>query len=218
MFRIVRGCFYLSIAGAVVSANVARADMYGFSVVQPNDPSSVAIGEAQFRVNVYEAGTNQVSFRFYNKGPIRSSLTDIYFDDAGGMLAELVTIDNGPGVLFSEGATPVDWPASHYVTPYFTADFSADSDDPTVPNGINSFESLRLSFTLINGFSFEDLIAAIGDSTFRIGIQGRNMGGAGLRETFINRTSVVPLPGAFVLGALGLGIVGWQRRRLEGRR
>jgi len=204
------GLFCLSV---VLVSQSARGDLYGFYGITNNNPIHVAVGEAQMRVNVTASSTDQVSFRFYNLGPARSSLTDIYFDDAGGALLDLVHIANTPGVSFSEGASPPQLPGGHNLSPEFFANFDADSNDPAAANGINPGESLRIMFTLADGFSFQDILDGLADASLRIGIQARNILGPGNRESFVNRTTVVPVPGAFVLGAFGLGLVGWARRR-----
>ncbi len=190
----------------------ARADLHSFSSITNHDPVHVAVGESQMRMSVVAIGRNQVSFRFYNHGPERSSLTDIYFDDAGGTLQELPAVKNGLGVAFTEGGSPADIPGARQGNQIFLAEFDQDSADPT-GLGVNPGERLGITFQLADGTSFQDVLDDLAEGSLRIGIQVRGFRGAGSGESFVNRMAVAPLPSALLLGACGLALVGWARRR-----
>lgn len=194
----------------------ARADLYGFTGLSANNVADVAIAEAQLFVEVTAEGATQVKFRFYNTGPAASSITDVYFDD--GTLLGIASIVNGSGVDFSQGASPGDLPGGNLASPAFeaTAGFTADSDAPTQPNGVNPGEEVSIIFNLQGGGTFADVIAELTSGELRIGIhvQGFATGGS---ESLINGppgTPPIPAPGAFALAALGFGAIGAIRRRL----
>ncbi len=208
MKNAVRACALTLLGVASVQANAGV--IYTFGNITGNNVANAAAGESQLAVEVDAVGPNQVSFKFTNTGPLAMSITDIYFDD--GTLLGIASITNGgPSVDFSQGASPGNLPGGNALSPAFqtTAGFSADSNPPTQPNGVNPGEMVTIVFNLINGMTFADTINALntpGDH-LRIGIhvQGFANGGS---ESFVNR---VPAPSALAL--LGLGGLAAARRR-----
>jgi hypothetical protein len=184
-----------------------------------------AIGEAQLFVELTDMGS-QVEFTFTNIGPEASSITDVYFDD--GTLLGIASITNTLGLVeFSQHASPPDLPGGNNVVPPFvtTVGFSADSDPPTQPLGVNPGEFLEITFDLQVSGVFSDVISELDSGVLRIGIhvQGYSSGGS---ESFVNNgvfepptepptepPGVIPAPGAILLGSIGMGCVSWLRRR-----
>jgi hypothetical protein len=110
----------------------------------------------------------------------------VYFDD--GSLLSIAIIINSIGVSFSQFASPGNLPAASNAAPPFvtTAGFSADSDSPVQPNGVNPGES----------------------GTLRIGlhVQGYQSGGS---ESFVN----APEPASLALSGLLLAALAGARLR-----
>jgi hypothetical protein len=214
-------------------ASPVRADLYsyGFNCITSSTSADAGIGETQFSVEVSQgAAENQVLFRFVNTGLDASSITDIYFYD-GVLLGYLppAGLAGSDGVFFSEGACPKDLPGLSKEG--LARVFSADSDSPVQPSGVNPDEWLSISFTLgLNPDgtqkTWEDVVAGLTlglddplvEGAIRIGIHGQGFADNG-SESFINGPgtlvpySVVPTPAAVLLGTLGLGAAGVKLRR-----
>lgn len=197
-----------------------------------------ATGEAQMTVDVVEmVSASRAKFVFRNAGPNASSITDVYFED-GALLGIADVDDSHEGVEFEIGATPSELPGGNNADPPFitTTDpqyfFSADSDKPTTPQGVNPGEWVGVIFDLKTGKTFQDVLTSLvnynrelypGES-LRIGIkvQGFENGGS---EGFVNNPpsgggggggSVVPEPSSFALlsiASLSMMSYGFVRRR-----
>jgi hypothetical protein len=200
-------------------ASVEAGPTYSFiHIVESGDgPTQLAdgaIGEGQLFLEVDDPNPSdgQIDFIFTNIGPEASSITDVYFDD--GNLLSIASITNTPNLVqFSQLASPSNLPGGNNLSPPFvnTAGFSVDSDPPTQLLGVNPGEFLGITFDLQAGGVLDDIINELASGALRIGIhvQGYDSGGS---ESFVNN-EVIPAPGAILLGSIGVGFVGWLRRR-----
>jgi hypothetical protein len=173
-----------------------QAEILTFNNCSTNNAGDVATGEAQMQVEVTDLGGGQVLFTFRNLGPNTSSIADVYFDDGTLLgIADLIDADQNSGdagVDFSQDASPGDLPAGNNCPGgafQATAGFTADSDPPVQPNGVNPNESLGVIFDLQTGQTFADVLDDLTTGALRIGIhvQGYASGGS---ESFVNN----PLP------------------------
>jgi len=176
----------ISPAGAAFSVEL------GFTNITNNNPTDAANGEAQLAVEAVcpvNGNTNQVSFTFTNTGTAAMSITDVYFED--GTLLGIASITDGTGVDFEQNASPGDLPGGNNATPPFsaTAGFTADSEPPTQPNGVNPGETLTIVFDLQAGLDCDDVLSALNlggaDGGLRIGIHVQGFAGGG-SESFVN--------------------------------
>ena len=168
--------------------------------------------------------------------PIEGTITKTFFDD--GTLLGVANVINGPGVEYSEigsSETPT-LPGGETLLPPFetTAGFGATADPPAGhlkngvdawdPSGSSPIEHVGIVFDLKTKeggseyYDFDDVIAAIGlgftdpfnEDALRIGIHVQSIGGDdGDSDAFI----LTPVPGAVLLGILGLGVAGVKLRK-----
>lgn len=181
----------LALAAFLIGPVLASAAPLGFYSITANDPEDAAIGEAQLWVDVTEPEEGQIAFTFQNDGPQPCSIAAVFFDD-DSLLGD-ATITEGPGVSFSFGSSPPNLPGWDRVDPVFEASegFSADSDPPVQPDGVNPGEYLTIAFVLQGGVTFSDVVDALFSGDLRIGIhvQGYVSGGS---ESFVNTPPVCP--------------------------
>jgi hypothetical protein len=205
-----KACFFM--LAMLTSLTPAHAVTWGFQNITDNSGIASAVG-GQLAVDVQADGTTGASFTFSNSGPLASSITDIYFVNDPLLFGNGVTIVNGAGVSFSAGATPGGLPGG---TPFGFAEgavvFSADSDSPVQPNGVNPGESVTIILALLGGVDFDDVISALLAGTLQLGIHVQGINGDG-SDSYIAAT---PLPGAiplFATGLAALGLLRWRAKR-----
>jgi hypothetical protein len=194
-----------------VSIPASALVTYNFTGITNNDPGDVAIGEAQLFLDVEDPGGGQVLFTLYNTGPEASSIAGIYVED-GDYLSSLASIDNSdPGVSFVSGGAPPVLPGGNEADPAFAPSFRATATAPPSGNGVNPGESVGLLFDLQGGVTYADITSAITNGDLRVGIHVIAFASGG-SESFV--TTVIPAPGAIILGSIGsLAVAGIRTLR-----
>lgn len=210
---------YLILALVVILPAAARADLYGFYPITSNSGLQNIVA-LQLSVDITNPGGNQALFTFYNDGPalspydvlspITSQITTIYIDDNAGVLSGLASITQSPiGFTdFAAGANPTNLPGGN--TAGFTADTALSAQRSSSPSGgADVGEYVSILYNLVAGKSFADVINAMNLALMRVGLHVQGIGGSGgTSDSFLT-----PVPGAVILGVLGLGIVGWKLRK-----
>jgi hypothetical protein len=186
---------------------------FQFRAVTNNDSGHVAIGEDQLSLRVSSVDANKVAFTLTNTGPGVASLTNVHFY-GGQFLAPDATISwTGEDVAFSKDTALTPLPGYPTDNPVL---FSATSR--SIPLGVNknrAKESLTLTFDLLSGVDFAEVIAALKTHDpvhgLVVGVQMTGFKSPG-RESFV----VAPEPASLtMLGMSSLAglVYAWRRRK-----
>lgn len=211
-------CLVVVSAFLVVGSTAARGDVYSYGFVRITDNATTDIA-SQLTVDVIgDAGGSEVLFKFYNDVGIASSITDVYFDDRLSLLSWAGTdpITQSAGVSYYKPATPANLPGGNTIDFVTTAGLSAQANNPQVANGVNSAsEWVALKFDILWG-TYENVINALDlglttvERSLRVGLRAQGIGGPdGDSDGFVH----APVPGAFLLGMIGLTAAGLKLRK-----
>jgi hypothetical protein len=230
----------LGLLGALLAASSAQADpvTYTYTLSQNLSGGTNADTGIQFKFDVTDLGGGQVNFRFYNDGPVASSITQIYFDDLTSdginpewrVLDQIVSLSGSAGVLYGIDDT-ANLPAGQNAVPKFSVTMepplAADPASPTQPNGINPGEELNIVFALTGTATFMDVITQLNNGVtdpytspaLRVGIHVQGYTTGTDSESFIGGTlgepktpPDAPLPPVAIAGIALMGGFGGLRR------
>jgi hypothetical protein len=187
-------CAAALVALSVAAPSSALATPFGFNCISNNSAADCASLQSQLHMDVTlnASSPTMVDFLFTNDGPAASSITAVYFDDAvPALLGTPGKIAESSGVKFAAGCTPGNLPAGN---PYnFVSNYCVDSDAPTQPNGVNPGEWLRLTYTLQANATLAQVLAALDDGAYRVGIKVQGFKD-GKSESGISTPGPTPAP------------------------
>lgn len=194
---------------------------YNFYGVTTNDPSgeSIIAGESSLFVDVTAPfGPQEVLFTFRNTGadsdPYDSYfIRGVYFYDGTLLeIASLIDADDSyesmtgdPDVDFSLGANNANgFTNSVKLVAGYELVGDAGIDSPAA-YGVQPGEWLGVVFT--HSGTFDQVITGLNNGSIIIGIHVAGFG------EYSEKFTTIPVPGAILLGGIGIGLVGWLRRR-----
>ncbi len=206
--KIIKNISTVSAGLLILAGSLSAAPTYKVVGVSKTSTANTKIGESQISVGLVGLSSSQIKIVVSNNGPSASSIADIYLGGTSGLLVKKQII-NGSGVAYSWGATPGNLPGGTS-----KADISADSNPPVSSRGINPGESVSLVFNIVRGKSLETIVSAIECGSLKVGMHVQAFKD-GKSECFeIDRNPpVVPAPGTLILASVGIGVVGYLKRR-----
>ncbi len=197
----------LLLAGSAVAGPI-----FHFENITNNNAVSAAAGEAQLSIELTDPGSDMVLFTFKNVGSEDMVIAQIYYEDLGGRLTFDSFAPFESGVDFATGGSPPVLPGGNDPDVDFTETFRVSANNPAPKNGVGPGESLGIRFDINTGV-FDDVVQDMVDKDLRIGMHVIGFEN-GFSEGYVNN-GVVPVPGAVLLAALGIGAVAIQRQRLR---
>jgi hypothetical protein len=229
--------FSFTLLSGIIFTTGARADSVTFDDwlyiggAAGYAPNTNVTNQLSVTVSNDDLAVNQVLFTFTKSGTYDFSLTDIYFED-GTLLAISSIYDSPTAVDFDHPINGQETlPAGENANPPFETHEGFSADSQNTATGVDeNLESVGILYTLQNDATFNDVITALmvgfdplnngyynADNDWiwtadhiRIGIHVRSIGpGSGYSQSFI----LTPVPGAAILGLLGLSVVGIKLRK-----
>lgn len=178
--------------------------------------SSVSGIASQFFVDVEEINSSTVLFGFRNESPAGTlpTITGVNFKDGSLLWLSKIVYDGNGSVSFTRGAaSPNNDDRTRLSTGFLV------NEDGSGQNGINPGEWLGIQFQLMSGQTYSDVINELNDSSIQISLFVNDgtidVTGAPNLQVLSNQLApiAVPVPGAFMLSGIGLGFVGFIKRR-----
>ena len=176
----------------IMASLTARAELFSFYGITANDPSgaSISIGESQLSMDVTVLSATTASLVVANPGPEMSSVAKICFDYSGIADINLALVSTSmPWTYDASGQLPG-------ADGMFNSDFCVKAIPPPSQNGITPATSPLEIILSYDAGSF-DILAALGNADFRVGLHLTDVGAGGqYSESFINN---IPEPSTTLL-------------------
>lgn len=167
----------------------AQAIPLVFHCIAVNSEANCAVGEAQFLVDVVDAGPDEVAFIFTNEGPGKSAIARIYIEDVRGIFEGPAVIHHdAPAVKFANGVQPPNLPGGATLEPAFVASpgLGVSAARPFHSRGVNPGEHVGLVYKLSAGNTISDVISELVVGNLRLGLHAVGFRSRG-NESFISQ-------------------------------
>ncbi|MCF8044095.1 MAG: PEP-CTERM sorting domain-containing protein [Desulfarculaceae bacterium] len=189
----------------------------GFSRITGNSSQG---DDVKLNLNVSQVDANTMQFTLSNLSGIESVVSEIYFQDLGGMISryQILNEQNTGKVLFEDGANPGSLPGGNDIS--FSTSYAMQADNPSPKYGINPNEALVIYVDLGEGVTVATLLAGLNSGNVRIGAHVQSIAG-GTSDSYVSGGGGggegAPEPGTMALMGSGL-LAGWLVRRKRGRK
>ena len=203
---------WLVAAVCLTTAGAASATSFSFHCISGDGGGACMIPADDLWADVQDEGAGVFSISLHNESGVRSPLTSLFVEDVDGLIAGLVSIGGSPGVSFEHGGKPPGLPSG--TNEDFEEHWTFSALSPKPKNGVGSGEELTIVFTIADGVSYEDVIAAMTAGTLRLGVHAPPFG-AGGNHSFVTGGGggAIPAPEPGTLALLVAGGAGWMLRR-----
>lgn len=207
----------LGLSFVCAAAHAGTTSLSFFQIPSSNGNVDIS-SQLEVLVDAVAGDPGSVDFTFSNNIGVDSAVSEVYFDDAAGVLSS-GSLFSQTGASFSYGsAAPPDLPGGNSISPQFnvTSDFKADAQGPPSRGLSTASDQLVLRFSLASMTGLSDVMSALESGDLRIGMHVKSIGDNGGSDSYVSLapTAIIPTPAAAGLGALGLGgVVGVRRRR-----
>lgn len=211
--------------GLALSVSAAHAVTVTFDRITSNSSADAA---SQLVLDVTDDAANNralMAFSVIAGSNPGANIAEIYFSDVGSIFTPPPILVGSTGtVSFEAGGTnnPPNLPGANNANPAFvTTAFLVAEADGNNATGVTVGESITLGLNYASGFSWSDLLTALGNGNFRTGLHVRSLL-AGESDSFVSKPPngggggpppVVPLPAGLPLMLSALGIVAVVRRK-----
>jgi len=209
-------------------ASAGSVDSYTFSFIPVERFGTVQaqVGMDQFKLNVFEAPSNQIAFRFINEGPVGSVFTELYWEDVNSnLLDELLATSPKVDTTNSKvDYTAMDEPSGNSGLPgsnsffgFKVNDFGIQPENPAPEWGVGPEEEVTVFFSTDGGVTLNDVIDAINGSSLIVGthVQSFELFTPGTSDSLGFVAEPVPSPTAALMGSAMLGGLVLRRRRRQ---
>jgi hypothetical protein len=221
--KVMKRLSLVAISCLVLATLAPRADAglatINFNAITKHNNSNAQTGKNQFTIDVSDsAGAGKIVFKFKNTGNVKSTITDIFFDDGPlhSTLASLVTnpiSTSASKVKFSIGSSYTNLPDAASASPGFQGmqAFSCTADNPALTKGVNKNDWVSVTFNLKSGKGLQNVLDDISTGALRLGVYGQQIG-----DTSPSNESYVSVPEPATIAVLGFGGLCLSRTKRRG--